>query len=186
MKFLLSNIFLISLAIPAASQQLAAYSQAPDTRGDQTLSIIDTIAVRRNALTTAIYSQEGEKLSYGELRGLYYDTPAAIAPLKWSRPVRIAAPIAVAGGVVLGAIALKGTAQTAVIEGKTYHYTVRSKPKLAAGLVLLAGGLCLFEWSNDLLVKSAWLYNRDQIRKAGGFKAQVGVTEDGVGLVVKF
>ncbi len=177
MKFLLSTILLISLAIPASSQGLT------NPQGDLP-SIIDTVTVRRNALTTAIYSQGGEKLSYGELRGLYYDTPAA-APLKWSGPMRIAGPVIAAGGVVLGAVALKGTPKTAEIEGKTYHYTVRSKPKLAAGLVLLAGGLCLFEWSNDLLAKSARLYNRDQVRKAG-MKAQVGVTEDGVGLVVKF
>ncbi|ODS79505.1 MAG: hypothetical protein ABS46_15680 [Cytophagaceae bacterium SCN 52-12] len=172
MKFLLSTILLISLAIPALSQG----------SGDLP-SIIDTVAVHRNGLTTAIYSK-GEKLSYRELKGLYYDTPAS-APLKWSRPMRIAAPVVAAGGIALGVVALKGTATTAVIEGKTYNYTVRSKPKLAAGLVLLAGGLCLFEWSNDLLAKSARLYNWDQIRKAG-MKAQVGVTEDGVGLVVKF
>ncbi len=184
MKFLLFNILLISLAIPAASQQLPAYSQAPDALVNKTSSIIDTVTVRRNALTTAIYSQGGEKLSYGELRGLYYGTPAA-APLQWSRPMRIVAPVVAAGGLALGAIALKGTPTTAVIEDKTYNYTVRSKPKLAAGLVLLAGGLCLFEWSNDLLAKSARLYNLDQIRKAG-MKAQVGVTEDGIGLVVRF
>ncbi len=178
MKFLLSTILIISLAIPVLSQGLAN----PQAQGDLP-SIIDTVAVRRNALTTAIYSK-GEKLSYRELKGLYYDTPAE-APLKWSQPMRIAAPVIVAGGIALGAIALKGTAKTAEINNKTYHYTVRSKPKLAAGLVLLAGGLCLFEWSNDLLAKSGRLYNWDQVRKAG-MKAQVGVTEDGVGLVVKF
>lgn len=182
MKFLLSNIFLISLALPADSQQLTAYQQTPDNKAS---SIIDTVTVRRNALTTAIYSEGGEKLSYRALKGMYYDTPAAV-PLQWSKAMRIAAPIAAVGGITLGAIALKGTPTTAVIEGKAYDYTVRNKPKLAAGLVLLAGGLCLFEWSNDLLAKSARLYNLDQIRKAGKMKAQVGVTGDGVGLVVKF
>ncbi len=85
----------------------------------------------------------------------------------------------------MGAVALKGTVKTYEANDRVYHYTRRSKPKLAAGLVLLAGSLCLFEWSNDLLAKSARLYNLDQIRKAG-MKAQVGVTGDGVGLVVKF
>lgn len=144
---------------------------------------MDTVTSRRNALTTAVYSQ-GEKLSYRELKRVYQGTPAAV-PAKWSQPMRIAAPVVAAGGIALGVIALKGTPTTAVIEGKTYNYTVRSKPKLAAGLILLAGSLCLYEWSNDLLAKSARLYNWDQIRKAG-MKAQVGVTEDGVGLVVKF
>lgn len=176
MKFPLSTILIIALAVPAFSQGSA------QAQGDLP-SIIDTVAVHRNGLTTAIYSQ-GERLSYRELKGLYYETPAE-APFKWSMPMRIASPVAVAGGIALGAIALKGTARTAEINNKTYHYTVRSKPKLAAGLVLLAGGLCLFEWSNDLLAKSGRLYNWDQIRKAG-MKAQLGVTEDGVGLVVKF
>lgn len=183
MKFLLSNILLVSLALPAASQQLAAYQQTPDN--NQASSIIDTVTVRRNALTTAIYSQGGEKLSYSELKGMYYGTPAA-APLQWSRPMRIAAPVVAAGGIALGAIALKGKEKVYKTEKQDYPYTRRSKPQLAAGLVLLAGGLCLFEWSNDLLAKSARLYNLDQIRKAGKMKAQVGVTGDGVGLVVKF
>lgn len=182
MKFLLSNILLISLAIPAASQQLAAY---PQTSGNhQASSMIDTVTVQRNALT-AIYSQGGEKLSYSELKGMFYSTPAA-APLQWSQSIRIAAPVVAAGGIVLGAIALKGKEKVYKTEKQDYPYIQRSKPQLAAGLVLLAGGLCLFEWSNDLLSKSARLYNLDQIRKAGKMKAQVGVTGDGLGLVVKF
>lgn len=183
MKFLLSNILLISLAIPVTSQDLATHSPVLDDGTSQT-NIIDTLTVHRNTLTIAAYSK-GEKLSYGELKGLYYGTPAA-APLKWSQSMRIAAPIIAASGIALGAIALKGKAGTYETEDQTYHYIRRSKPQLAAGLVLLAGGLCLFEWSNDLLAKSVRLYNWDQIRKAGGMKAQVGVTSDGVGLVVKF
>lgn len=183
MKFLLSNILIIFLAIPAVSQDLVVRSRISDDPTIRT-NAIDTLTVRRSALTTAAYSQ-GEKLTNRALKDLYQGTPAA-APLKWSRSMRIAAPVVAAGGVALGAIALKGTSKTAVIEGQTYNYTVRSKPKLATGLVLLVGGLCLFEWSNDLLAKSTRLYNREQARKAGGMKAQVGVTSDGVGLVMKF
>lgn len=182
MKFLLSNILLISLAIPAASQQFAAF---PQTRDNQASSIIDTVTVRRNALTTVIYSQGGEKLSYSALKDVYRGTPAA-TPALLSQPIRIVAPLVAAGGIALGAVALKGKPLTYETEARTYHYIRRSKPQLAAGLILLAGGLCLFEWSNDLLTKSGRLYNLDQIRKAGKMKAQVGVTNDGVGLVVKF
>ncbi len=185
MKFLISAILFLSLAIPAVSQSFVTNNQqVRGNRVDQA-SIIDTVTVRRNALATAIYNSQGEKMTHRELRRLYYNTPAA-APLKWSQSMRIAAPIATAGGIALGAIALKGTVRTYEANDRTYYYTRRSKPNLAAGLVLLAGGLCLFEWSNDLLAKSARLYNLEQVRKAGRMKAQVGVTGDGVGLLVKF
>lgn len=178
MKSLLSTILIIFLAIPVSSQGLGSLQASGDLP-----SIIDTVTVRRNALVTAIYRQ-GEKLSNRELKDLYRNTPARNAALV-SQPMRIAAPVIAAGGIALGAVALKGTVKTYEANDRVYHYTRRSKPKLAAGLVLLAGSLCLFEWSNDLLAKSARLYNLDQIRKAG-MKAQVGVTGDGVGLVVKF
>lgn len=172
--------------MPVASQDLAGFRDAQAQKKVE--MAFDTVTARRGALVTSILSQ-GEKLSYSELKDLYRGTPAA-APAGWSQSMRIAAPVLAVGGLALGAVALKGTKTTSslTINDKTsdYTYTVRSKPKLAAGLVLLAGGLCLFEWSNDLLAKSARLYNWDQVKKAGGLKAQLGVTQDGVGLVMKF
>lgn len=186
MIFVMPPLFKFCLAISLLLLPMLnghAQSSPADAR-QQELS--DTLRIVRKGLTTSLYQQE-EKRSYRELLELYQDTPHGLKPLRWSRPLRIAGPVVAVGGVALGAVALKGVQRTVVIEEKTYHYTERSKPKLLGGLLLLAGGLCLFELSNDLVARSGKAYNQAYIARKLLSETKVGITPlGGVGVVAGF
>lgn len=148
--------------------------------------LADTLQSIRKGLTTSLY-QDGKKLSYQELLELYKHTPQGLEPLKWSRPLRIAGPVVALGGIALGAVALKGEQRWAYLESGDYYYTYRSKPKLLGGLILLAGGLCLFELSNDLVTRSGNAYNKAYLAKKLMSDAKVGITPSGgIGIVASF
>jgi len=159
-------------------------SQAQSNLSQEDLA--DTLHYVRNGVLGNLY-QKGSKLSYGELLELYKRTPQGLESLKLSRSLRIASPLVAIGGITIGAIALKGEKRWAHMESGDYYYTYRSKPKLLGGLILLAGGLCLFEKSNDLIARSGKAYNKAYVAKKLMSKANIGITPSGgVGIVASF
>ncbi len=180
MNYLLSLslilLCLTSLAQPVSESWLVGHQTAQ-------LAPEELLTSKRGILLTSVYDN-GKKLSYGELSSLYQNTPKATGQLKWARATRLYSPVIAIGGVVLGAVALTGKQHTAVINDVSYDYTVRSKAQLVGGVLLLAGGMCLFEFSNDLMARSAKTYNQSITSKSNRntFKARLRVTPVGLAL----
>lgn len=177
----IAHLFILSIALlfifPAGG-----FSQSMNSQED----ISDTLRIVRKGLVTRLYLKE-ERMSYNDLMDLYRATPQGVEALKWSQPLRIAGPVVALGGIALGGVALKGEQRWTTVEGSDYHYTARSKVKLGAGLLLLAGGLCLFEFSNDLVARSAKAYNKAYVAKKLMSNTRIEVTPDGgIGLVARF
>lgn len=69
------------------------------------------------------------------------------------------------GGIGLSYIAIKGKPASVVVEGKTYDYSIRSLPKLLAGLGGFVGGICLMEFGHELQESAVDVYNANLSKK---------------------
>lgn len=93
------------------------------------------------------------------------------------------------GGIALSYLALKGKSASAVVEGKTYNYTIRSMPQLILGLSGFVGGICLMEFGHELQATSIDIYNANLHKPKVTFfkKASFGITPQGnIGLSAHF
>ena len=118
----------------------------------------DSLYAKRVFLATSIY-QNGAKLSKKKVKALYIDTWQPKIKYKWSNILKPIGPVVAIGGVGVAYIALKGVDATAIVDGETINYKIRSLPKLFIGLGLFAGGISLIESSNELVQHSVDIYN---------------------------
>jgi hypothetical protein len=139
----------------------------------------DSLYAKRVFLTTHIY-KDGIKLSSGKVNNLFKDTWQPRVKYKWSNILKPVGPVVALGGVGLAYVALKGVDATAIVDGKTIDYKIRSLPKLLIGLGLVVGGLSMVESSNELAQHSVDIYNSmlKESKKTGYInKIQFGLTE---------
>jgi hypothetical protein len=122
-------------------------------------SLADTLSYKRVFLTTHIY-QNGLWISDKKVREIYKNTWQSKIKFRWASYMKPAGPVVAAGGIYLVYKAIKGVPASAVIEGKTYDYKIRSLPKLLIGLSLIIGGGCIVESSNELIQRSVIIYNQ--------------------------
>ncbi|WP_215238912.1 hypothetical protein [Dyadobacter helix] len=122
----------------------------------------DSLTVKRKILTTLIY-RKGIKLSPEMIRTLYSENKNARRSYLSGQILKPLGPLLSASGVVLGYIAIKGKPASANIhynnQDITAHYTIRSRPKLAAGLGMFIAGIVMLESGNELIVRSSRQYN---------------------------
>jgi hypothetical protein len=118
----------------------------------------DSLYTKRVFLATYIY-KDGIKLSNAKVSSIFIDTWQSDIKYKWSNILKPIGPVVAVGGVGLAYVALKGVDATAVIDGKTVDYKIRSLPKLLLGLGLVVGGLSMVESSNELAQHSVEIYN---------------------------
>ncbi len=104
---------------------------------------------------------------------------------------RILRPLGTAttlGGIALGYLAIRGKPASALVEGENFNYTVRSMPILLAGIGAIAGGICLIEFSNELVSSTADNYNaKFGNKKITLHDIKIGISPAGnIGLFAKF
>jgi hypothetical protein len=139
----------------------------------------DSLYTKRVFLATHIY-KDGIKLSNAKVTKLYKDTWQPQIKYKWSNILKPIGPVVALGGVGLAYVALKGVDATAIVDGKTVDYKIRSLPKLLIGLGLVVGGLSMVESSNELAQHSVDIYNSmlSPAKKVGYVdKIKFGLTE---------
>lgn len=148
---------------------------------------VDSLHAKRVFLATSIY-QSGMKLSNKKVKALYSDTWQPKIKYKWSNILKPIGPVVAIGGIGLAYIALKGVDATAVVDGQSVDYKIRSLPKLLMGLGLFAGGIAMIESSNELTQHSVDIYNsmRPTAKKTTYIdKVKFGITEsNAVGFTV--
>ena len=86
----------------------------------------DTLYAKRVFLATHIY-KDGIKLSSQKLTKIFITTEQSKLKYKWSNILKPIGPVVAVGGVGLAYIALKGKDATAIVEGTSVDYKVRSK-----------------------------------------------------------
>ncbi|WP_373514887.1 hypothetical protein [Persicitalea sp.] len=122
----------------------------------------DSLHCSKKIFSTSIYQGQARLRSAATLT-LYQDDALAKRQYRAGRILQPIAPIVSLAGIALSYVALKGKSGThsGYYEGQlvTADYTVRSRPKLAAGLGLFMAGIALVEFSNELVAKSARGYN---------------------------
>lgn len=162
------------------------------TKTDTLLIVKDTLVVRRHFLTTSIY-KDGRTLSRSEIVGNYQTTPESISKYRWGTAIIPVGTVIAVAGIAFGYIAVKGEPATEMVRGirtpadsnppdVQVNYTKRSVPAILAGLGLFAGGMCLLELSNELIGKSAYVYNaklKDSKKVSFIYKARLGITPSG-------
>ncbi|MCU0326488.1 MAG: hypothetical protein MUF45_14750 [Spirosomaceae bacterium] len=145
----------------------------------------DTLTTKRKIITTDIYLN-GTPLTKKSILSLYTDNRQATIKYKWGNAMKpLGIPVAV-GGIALAANAIRGVDMVATIDGKDYPYVKRSLPKLLLGIVLVVGGGCLIESSNELVTHSADKYNEALREKNSKKTAYFGITNDGIGIGIKW
>jgi len=149
----------------------------------------DSLSYRRSIFSGKFY-QKDSVMSRKKMIKLFKDEPKLLKQYHFGKYLRPVGPLVSLGGIFLGYIAVKGKPASVEVEGKNYDYTIRSAPKLLAGIGALVAGLCLIEWSNELLSKSADRHNNNlgKSRKSGFIQhINLGITPSGnVGLCAKF
>lgn len=118
----------------------------------------DSLYAKRVFLVTYIY-KDGVRLSNSKVTKIFKDTWQPKIKHRWSNILKPIGPVVAVSGVGLAYIALKGVDATAVIDGQTIDYKIRSLPKLLMGLGLVVGGLSMVESSNELAQHSVEIYN---------------------------
>lgn len=104
------------------------------------------------------------------------------------RIIRPVGSVVALGGIALSYTAIQGKTASRSFEGENYNYTVRSLPTLLAGIGAVVGGICLIEFSNELISNTTGVYNSKLGSKKVSFKEiKLEISPAGsVGLFVKF
>ncbi|WP_435356068.1 hypothetical protein [Emticicia sp. SJ17W-69] len=139
----------------------------------------DSLHAKRVFISTYIY-KDGLKLTNSKVTILYKNSEQSQIKYKWSNILKPIGPVVIIGGIGLAAIALKGVNATAIIDGQTIDYKIRSLPKLLMGLGLVVGGLSMIESSNELAQHSVDIYNSmSKTTKKVGYvdKIKFGITQ---------
>lgn len=140
----------------------------------------DSLYSKRVFVTTSIY-KDGVKLTNSRITQLFKDTEQPKIKYKWSNILKPIGPVVTLSGFGLAYVAIKGTPATAIVSGQEVGYTIRSLPKLLAGLGLIAGGLSMIESSNELAQHAVDIYNSklNESKKTSYIdKVQFGFTEN--------
>lgn len=149
----------------------------------------DSLIYKRGILFGKMY-RKGIEIKQKNVENLLKNYQNATKKYRLGNTLRPIGPIVSFGGITLGYIAIKGKSASVFVEGKNYNYTIRSMPKLVAGIGALVGGLCLIEWSHELFSDSADLFNAQlgKKKKVDLFQTiKLGITPNGnVGLFAKF
>ena len=159
---------------------------------DTVLIVKDTLIAIRHFLTTSIF-KDGRSLSRSAIIGIYQSTPESISKYRWGTALIPAGTVIAVAGIAFGYIAVKGEPATEMVRGirtptdssppdVQVNYTKRSVPAILAGLGLFAGGMCLLELSNELIGKSANVYNaklKESKKVSFIYKARLGITPSG-------
>ena len=149
----------------------------------------DSLHYKRNIFGGRFY-QKDSVMGKKKMLRLFKDNPKLSKQYRFGRILSPVGPLVSVGGVALSYLALKGNQFSVNVEGQNYDYTVRSVPQLIAGIGAFVGGLCLIEWSNEMLSKSADRYNKnlEKSKKTGLIQhINLGITPSGnLGLWAKF
>ncbi|WP_394993050.1 hypothetical protein [Emticicia sp.] len=153
-------------------------------------SLKDDSLKRVRIFLSSVIKHDEKKQSMKQILALYAKLPKAKLDYKLGKYMAPVGAVTTIGGGSLVYSALKGKQGSALVKGKTYDYKIRSLPKLLVGLGLFAGGLCLIEFSNELINTSVEIYNyKNNPKKRIGFvqKGEVGLTPMGnIGFIMKF
>lgn len=118
----------------------------------------DSLQSSRSFFTTEVYSKNIKKAKR-EILSIYSQIPNAKSKYNLGRRLLPVAAISSVGGLFLIYNSINGVSESAVINTKTYDYKIRSFPKLLVGLGLITIGVCLLEYSNELIKTSVTIYN---------------------------
>lgn len=122
-------------------------------------SLKDTLVYRRNAVYGTVINS-GKSISHQELITTLKSNAVAFKKFKTGQYLKPIGPLLCIGGILLGIVAIKGKPASVVDDGVTIDYTVRSAPKLTAGIGAFAAGITLIEVSNDYTRSAVRIYNR--------------------------
>lgn len=148
----------------------------------------DSMIYKRSFIIGEIYQNE-VVLKNKMIDSLLKKDPIAAKKYHLGYYLRPIGPLVSVGGLAISYLAIKGKSASTFVEGQNYDYTIRSLPKLLVGIGSFVGGICLIEWSNELLAESTNNYNSKLRKKKISMLHEVkfGITPSGnVGLYAKF
>lgn len=149
---------------------------------------IDSLLYKRNFIFGKIY-QKNMEVNRKTIDSLFKNDVFAVKKYRLGSTLKPIGPLVSVGGLAISYLAIKGKPASTFVEGKNYDYTIRSLPKLLVGIGSFVGGICLIEWSNELLSKSTDSYNSKLRKKKVSMlhEAKFGITPSGnVGIYAKF
>lgn len=175
--------FVLLCPFLSRAQEQAGQEQA-DSLNTVTQASPDSLTAKRHILGASIH-QNGKKLRMGETWKLLEGNRKARRSFLSGKLLTPVGPVLSGVGAALGYLAIKGKPAVAYIqynqENITTHYVIRSRPKLAAGIVLFFGGFVLVESSKDLISRSVKKFNLQPKNPDGAQKldVQVGINSNG-------
>lgn len=148
----------------------------------------DSLKYTRKILMGTV-SRKGTVLEQKALKELFRENTAAGHKYRLGRYMKPLGVLVSVGGIGLSYIALKGKPASVVVEGIKYDYTIRSLPKLIAGIGGFFGGICLIEFGHELQGASVNIYNSSLQKDRTSLLRSVrfGITPSGnMGLFARF